>query len=438
MNALRVRAVNDAPIRDRAYVLYWCVAARRTRWSHALDRAIAYARELRKGLVVLDALRIAYPWASVRQHSFGIEGMDDIHARFEAAGVRHFRYVERAEGEGKGLLAALAARACVVVTDDFPAFFLPRMVEAAARRLDVRVEAIDGNGLVPLRSAPKLYARAFDFRRVVWALADAPPAADPLAGPRLPPVTLPDLRWREGTVDPGTLDIPRLAPVPIRGGETAGRAALAAFVDRLGDYETLRDHPDDDATSGLSPWLHWGHLSVHEVAAATRGSTKFLDELVTWRELGFHTARHLPRFEDYDSVPDWARSSLAAHEKDEREAHYDLETLADARTGDEVWNAAQRQLLAEGRIHPRMRMLWGKRVIAWTRTPQEAYAHLIELNNRYAIDGRDPSSWAGISWCFGRYDRPWPARSIYGVVRTMTSRSMVRKSRTARYVERWS
>lgn len=456
---VRVRVVKGAPVRDGSYVLYWSIAARRTRWSFALDRAVEWGRKLGRGIVVLEALRVDAPWSSVRFHAVVQAGMADARARYGASGIAYYPWIEPEVGAGHGLLEALAARACVVVTDDCPAFFLPRMVAAAAARLDVRVEAIDGNGLVPLAAPRKDYKRAVDFRRALpgWLAAHPEqPSADPLVGYDLPRAQFPAdvlARWPIVDVPLDRLPIARIPAVPFAGGEVAARAALARFLPRVDAYAEDREHPDIDGTSGLSPWLHWGHLSAHEVVVAVRdrspgrvgafavspSAATFLEELVTWRELAFHTARYRPDAERYASLPDWARRTLADHAGDPRPIVYDVDTLAASRTSDPIWNAAQRQLVGEGRIHNAMRMVWGKLVLGWTRTPEQAFDALVELNNRYAIDGRDPCSSAGIAWCFGRYDRAWgPVRPIYGTVRFMTSASAAKKRRLRGWVQRWS
>jgi deoxyribodipyrimidine photo-lyase len=254
--------------------------------------------------------------------------------------------------------------------------------------------------------------------------------------------------------------------VDLRGGAAAARGALRAFVrDRLPRYGEGRNHPDEDAASGLSPWLHFGHLSVHEVldavAAAegwtpdriggsTAGSKEgwwgmspaaeaFLDEVVTWRELGHLFSFHRPGdYDRFESLPDWARATLAAHAGDPRVEVYGLDDLAAARTSDPVWNAAQRQLLREGRMHNYLRMLWGKRILGWSEGPREALAAMIELNNRFALDGRDPNSYSGILWCLGRFDRPWfPERPVFGTVRYMSTASTLRKLRMKGYLARY-
>jgi deoxyribodipyrimidine photo-lyase len=469
---LRVTAVNQAPVADGDYVLYWMIAARRTTWSFALDHAIALAKQLGRPLVVFEPLRVAYPWASDRFHTFVMQGMADNAKRFAAHGVTYLPYVEPAPGAGKGLLAAIAARACCVVTDEQPGFFLPRMVAAAAV-LPVRVEQVDGNGLLPLRATDRTFATAMAFRRELQKrlgpfLVQAP-AADPLA--RLPKslkgAVLPKLAWRSAT---SVAELPidhAVGPVAYRGGSVAaGELADEFFDHKLARYQTDRNNLDDDPASGLSPYLHFGHISAHELAhrvwaaadwspahlagAKVTGkragwwglpaaSEAFLDELVTWRELGYGFSHHDPAFGTWDALPAWAKKTLLDHANDPRPVLYTRVQLERAETGDPIWNAAQRQLVAEGRIHNYLRMLWGKKILEWSPTPKAALATLIELNNKYAVDGRDPNSYSGICWTLGLFDRPWgPVRPIFGTIRYMSSASTKRKLDLATYLARWS
>jgi deoxyribodipyrimidine photo-lyase len=479
--ASRVRACNNAPLRaDGEYVLYWMIAARRTGWSFALQRAVERAHGLRKPLVVLEALRAGYTWASERLHAFVIEGMADNARAFAGQPVTYLPYVEPQPGAGKGMLEALAARACAVVTDHTPVFFLPRMVAATARRLPVLLEAVDGNGLLPLAATEAVFPTAFAFRRFLQGVLPAhledAPAPDPLAGVRLPRLTaLPEevaRRWPPAPTallegDPGALaTLPvdhRVGRVPkVRGGRRAGLETLTRFVnERLALYDEVRNQPERDGTSGLSPYLHFGHISPHEVFAAvakregwtledlaskasgrrtgwwgmSAPAEAFLDQLVTWRELGFNFASKRDDGERYESLPPWARATLEKHARDRRPNLYTIEQLEEAATHDRLWNAAQVQLLREGRIHNYLRMLWGKKVLEWSPSPRHALEVMLELNNRYALDGRDPNSTSGICWCLGRYDRPWgPERPIFGTVRYMSSENTVRKLRVADYI----
>ena len=481
--AIRIRDLTGGRVNERGtHVLYWMIAARRARWNFALDRAVELACEFDRPLLVLEALRVGYPWASDRLHRFVLDGMADNARAFERSNVLYHPYVEPEEGAGKGLLENLAADACAVVTDDFPAFFLPRMLAAAARKLSVRLEAVDSNGLLPLRAADKPFARAFDFRRFLQREL-APhlalgPRRDPLRAALRPRRRLPDgvaARWPRageallrGAADAlATLPIDHgVPPAPLEGGARAAGRALRRFLEHgLPRYATQHNQPESEASSGLSPYLHFGHLSPHEVlhelaqreqwspadAGGARGGKRtgwwrmsepaeaFLDQLVTWRELGLNACAHGEHPERYDSLPAWARATLEAHASDRRPQLYSRAQFERADTHDDLWNAAQNQLRIEGRIHNYLRMLWGKKVLHWSASPRAAHSILIELNDKYALDGRDPNSYCGISWVLGRYDRPWgPEREVFGTVRYMSSDSTRRKLRVNEYVERWA
>ncbi len=487
--AIRIRSCNDSAVRsDGRYVLYWMTAFHRTSSNFALQRAVEWCRTLGKPLLVLDVLSCGDPWAGDRLHRFALDGMAELAHRLARSAARYYPHVETEPDAGVGLIAALAQQACVVVTDDFPTRFTEQTAAAASRASPVLVEKVDANGLLPMRAAPRAYPTAFAFRRFLQKELRAhlaePPKADPLKGARLaPPPRLPAAitkRWPTAsrallTAQPAALSALPIshsaAPVPVRGGMAPARAALKRFVTtRLDSYAALRNHPDDDATSNLSPYLHFGHISPHEVfdavmahagwsprrlaARATGGRSgwwragenadAFLDQLVTWRELGYNMSSRradhdaYDAYDGYDSLPEWARRTLAKHAKDKRPYRYSLDELAAARTHDALWNAAQTQLVREGRIVNYLRMLWGKKILEWTAAPEEALATMIELNNRYALDGRNPNSYSGIFWILGRYDRPWgPERPIFGTVRYMSSENTARKLRCRRYMEKY-
>ena len=234
---------------------------------------------------------------------------------------------------------------------------------------------------------------------------------------------------------------------------------------KLASYPELRNQPEVEITSGLAPFLHFGHISAHEVfhslarqeewspgklAEKANGSREgwwgmsepaeaFLDQLVTWREVGYNCCAYRSDYDKYQSLPPWAKATLAKHAIDKRSYLYTLDEFAAARTHDRLWNAVQRQLIGEGQIHNYLRMLWGKKILEWTASPQEALDIMVELNNRYALDGQDPNSYSGIFWILGRYDRPWgPERPIFGTVRYMSSENTARKVRVRDYIQRYS
>ena len=479
--ALRITTLRDAPPRPNGhYVLYWMIASRRTRSNFALQRAIEWAKQLNKPLVVLEALRCGYQWASDRFHRFVIEGMRDNQRAFSHSPVCYIPFIESNPTQGKGLLAALAEQSCVVITDDFPCFMLPNMVAAAAKQVSVRFESIDSNGLLPLRAASTTFPTAYAFRRFLQKNL-APfltkfPEADPLHELTIPRLSTPlsGIAARWPSADLGAQSYPlsalpidhSVSPAPLRGGSEAAQARLSYFCDTLlPRYGEDRNQPDSDGSSGLSPYLHFGHISTFEIAhkvfahhqwtperlsKSVAGKREgwwglpahvegFLDELVTWRELGYNMSSLRPDYAAYESLPEWAQQTLEKHSGDPRPVRYELEELRGSKTHDPIWNAAQRQLLSEGRMHNYLRMLWGKKILEWSRTPRDALAAMIELNNRYALDGRNPNSYSGIFWVLGRYDRPWgPERPIFGTIRYMSSDNTARKLELKKYLKRYA
>ncbi|MDW8373373.1 MAG: deoxyribodipyrimidine photolyase [Planctomycetota bacterium] len=473
----RVAAVNAAPVRGEGlYVLHWMIAHRRRHWNYALEHAVGWAQRLGKPLVVCEYLRSGHPWSCARVHRLVIEGMCDQRTDFADSPVHYLPVVDAGHGAGAAIVRRLLSEAAIVIADEFPTYVHPRMVAALAAEAPCRVETVDANGLLPLRATTAAPQRAVDFRRILQRLLPRHlqrlPRPDPLAGVTLPRLTspLPPASDLEALLAPGGLQaLPidhAVPPVALRGGARAARAALAAFVaGPIDRYHSDRGDPVHGVASGLSPWLHLGQLSVHEVVDAIwrrcqwqpdrlsaaahgrkdgwwglpPGPEAFLDELVTWRELGYHFAFHRPDHAAYESLPDWALETLDRHRADPRPQCYPLAVLERAETEDPLWNAAQRQLLASGVIHNYLRMLWGKKVIEWSESPEAAWAALDHLNNRWAIDGCNPNSWTGISWCFGRFDRPWfPERPIFGTVRWMSSAAARRKFDVDAYIARWS
>ncbi len=478
----RIRKINALPLRpERECVVYWMVASRRTGWNFALDRAAEHSRTLGLPLVVLEALRCDYPWASDRFHRFIIQGMADNQKALAGTPATYFPFVEETPGHGRGLLQALAEHAAVVVTDDFPAFFLPQMIDAAGSRVDVCLEAVDSNGLFPMSAFDREFATAYSFRRAVQKSLDQHVGDLPLEEPCLELAagdTLPGsitARWPLADLElllkpqGGLADIPidhSVVAAPVDGGSQAANKAMQTFLDdRLEHYSDRRNRPEDNGSSGLSPYLHFGHVSSQKVFVelmrrqgwspedvvppangrragwwgVSPNAEAFLDQLITWRELGFNVCHFRDDHDSWESLPGWAQLTLEQHARDPRDSEYTLDEFAASATHDELWNAAQTQLRREGTIHNYLRMLWGKKILEWTAHPREAMEMMFELNNRYALDGRDPNSSTGIMWVLGRHDRPWgPERPIFGKVRYMSSANTRRKMPVAEYIRRYS
>lgn len=484
LHRIRLRG-NAVPRGDGSYVLYWMVAARRTQWNFAFDHAVNWATRLGLPLVVFEPLRCDYPWASDRFHAFVMQGMRDNAAALAGSPITYIPYVEPAPGASKALFAALVESAALVVTDDSPAFFFAKMLDKMAVDARQRIDAVDGNGIYPLRATDRVFTTAASFRRHLqkdlgpylgerprtspWLgarlarLKELPAKVARLLGPRSRgPVP------KQAQTAAWLLSLPldhQVSPVPDQGGSAAADALLEDFVENLLiRYPNERNQPEAAVQSHLSAYLHFGHISAHKIFCrvmehvnwspallhpkatgsrsgwwgAGEAAEAFLDQLITWRELGWNRAAHDPDYTEYDSLPAWARASLAHHARDPRPYLYGPEEFESALTHDPLWNAAQRQLVREGTIHNYLRMLWGKKILEWSPTPQLALATMVHLNNKYALDGRDPNSYSGIFWVLGRYDRAWgPEREVYGKVRYMSSENTARKVNVKPYLARY-
>jgi len=459
------------------------LAFRRATWNFSLQRAVEWAKKLRKPLLIVETLSCGGRWDSMRSHRFVLDGMADTARRLGRSPVRYYPFIEATTGEAGRLVAALAPHACVLVTDDFPTHGIPDRLASLVPHVPALAEAVDSNGILPLRAADKVFPTAYSFRRFLQQ--ELPehltqlPRPSPLARLDLPRLrALPGKiaqQWPKATESLLSGRPRALAALPIdqsvpagqtRGGARAAVAALRRFLrDRLPRYTQARNEPEEHVTSGLSPYLHYGHISAHQVFAelmdregwspdrlshrATGSRTgwwrvgedaeAFLDQLITWRELGYNMCWQTDAYDAYESLPDWARATLDAHASDYRPHIYSLDQFERAQTHDPLWNAAQTQLVREGRLHNYLRMLWGKKILEWCPTPQDALEVMIELNDKYALDGQDPNSYSGILWILGRYDRPWgPERPIFGKIRYMSSENTARKVRVKGYIERYA
>jgi deoxyribodipyrimidine photo-lyase len=453
----RVRLWNDAPARGRdkgEYVLYFCHAYRRARDNAALAYAILRANDLGVPCVVYESIRPDYPFASARLHTFALECARDNAASFAARGIEHVFFLPRTAEEARGVVAKMASRAAVVVSDEHPGFLHPAQNTAAAKHAGCAYVTVDDATGVPMALFPKLETAARTLRPKLLKVRDAwlLPLEEPEPRVKPPRLDLPFERVDLARADLATLvkgcridhQVAPVAGTP--GGSQEAARRLERFVRaRLSGYAGDRHDPSRDGTTELSAHLHWGAISARAVALAVRqaaedrGATEsgdaLLEQLLVRRGLAFNYAARSPSPTLYDALPAWARATLAAHAADARPSLVDPGDLEAARSPDGLWNAAQTELRARGVIQSYARMLWGKLVLTWTKTPEEAHALLVHLNDKYALDGRDPVGWANIGWCFGLHDRPWPERAIYGTVRAMTSRSARSKLDFEGYIE---
>ncbi len=444
------------------YVLYFCQIQRRAEWNPALDHAIEWANHLRLPLVVYEGLRPDYQYASARHHRFILDGVRELAERLALRGIAHWFYLPRL-GERFAMVEALAAQAALVVTDDHPVFVVPVHNAALRKKLDCPLYAVDGCDVVPLRSFGRAFPSAAALRphlHRLWPelLARPEPGLRPIHdATSLALPTLPGL-VRGIDVSDESADLDRLVAAAgvdrsvasvrgVRGGRRAGLLRLQRFVEQgLAHYADGRNLAGQDVTSGLSPYLHYGMLSADEIARAVIAAhpcgladasvAAFIEELLVRRHLSHNFCLYAPDPTQLSALPIWAQTSLREHAGDARKVTYDRETLLRGRTLDPLWNAIQTELRELGEPHGYLRMLWGKRVIEWAPSYQEALSFLIECNDRFAYDGRDPNGYTGILWCFGLHDRPFARRPVFGLLRPMSSDGAGKRAQGPVYIDR--
>lgn len=478
----RITVLKDIePSDEKDFVLYWMINFRRTSYNFALQRAVEWANKLSKPLLIFEPLILDYPMSSVRFHKFTLEGMKDVDENIENTNAYYYPFVEEESNQSNELLTKLAEKAAVVVTDDYPTYFVPQMTAKAKGIVNTRYELVDANGIAPIRIAEKEYVRAHDFRRYLHKnlldfLVDVPernPLDELITKFDSKSMSEYEKKWKkidfknfnqEEFLENLNID-KSVKGSSIIGGYKKAKERLDYFIENgYKNYANLRSHPSEDASSKLSPYLHAGQISPYEIFISvceaeswffesvnpafvgrrqgwwggSENLESFFDELITWRELGYHTCVTRANYDQYSSLPKWAITTLEEHTNDPREYVYSLPELLNSETHDEIWNAAQNQLREEGIIHNYLRMLWAKKILEWSPTPQIALSYLIDLNDRFALDGRDPNSYSGVFWTLGRYDRAWgPERKIYGKIRYMTSENTAKKFKLGGYLEKY-
>jgi deoxyribodipyrimidine photo-lyase len=436
----RVRVLNNAPVRPGArYVLYWSQMNRRVSHNQALAYAIQCANELGLPLLVYEGLTCSYPYANDRIHTFMLENVPEFAEAVRKLGAGYCFYPRRKRSDPNDVVYRLAGEAALLITDDYPTFIPARHNASVPPKLDVACRAVDASCIVPMNRIAKREWAAYTIRPKIHKLLP-----DYLHTPRLPSL---HHKW-EGEAPhwhTEVTDIPALVAscdidhsvkpsTLFRGGGNEARRRLTYFVQRnLQRYAEQRNEPCAHATSGLSPYLHFGHISSLEVALETRKSPEFLEELIVRRELAFNFCRHAP-FDSLQSLPDWVQMELRRHAGDRRPAVFSREQMELGQTYDRLWNATQKELLLRGKIHGYYRMYWGKKIIEWSPSYEEAFDAMIYLHDRYALDGRDPNTYTNVLWCFGLHDRPWAQRPIFGRIRYMSYEGMRRKTNVDAYV----
>ncbi len=433
----RIQPLNSRSIQDGRYILYWMQASQRVECNHALEHAVGEANERNLPVVVVFVLTDRFPEANLRHYAFMLDGLEEVRKGLEGRGIR-FALMHRSP---ELAATALAEEAALVVADRGYLRIQRQWRNHVAKNAPCAVVQVESDAVVPVETAsPKEEYTAGTLRpklqRILKGylapLKERPVRKDSLslrldADPERDFTSLLEKMKIDRTVTPVKT---------FRGGASRAHILLEEFIARkIRHYDELRNDPGLDYSSHLSPYLHFGQISPLAVALRVSGDRSipaaaresFLEELIVRRELSMNFVFYNDRYDEYECLPDWARKTLAEHAKDRREFLYGPEQWERAGTHDPYWNAAQREMMITGKMHNYMRMYWGKKILEWSRTPAEAFRTALTLNNRYELDGRDPNGFAGVAWCFGKHDRAWFERKVFGKIRYMNDAGLKRK-----------
>lgn len=443
----RVRLLNQKPVAGGDFVLYWMQQSQRAEENEALAYAVEAANHLKVPVLVVFALMDDYPEANLRHYTFMLEGLRETQRTLRSRGIQ----LAVVPGAPHAVVPALAAEARLLVCDRGYLRHQKqwrREIAAAVACAAVQVEA---DVVVPLEEAS---GRAeYAARTLRPKLSRQLPKFMELPAPVEAKKSSLDIPVQQLSLDhlEKALGSLRIQATPggvsrfFRGGTSEAKKRFDQFLTEFFPrYAAVRNQPQVEGVSHMSPYLHFGQISpvwLAHMAAQAPGATEesresFLDELIVRRELAMNFVEYTAEYDTYDALPRWARETLQAHGQDTREPCYSLEELERAQTHDPYWNAAMREMVHTGYMHNYLRMYWGKKVLEWSPSPEEAYTRLLSLNNKYFLDGRDANSYANVGWIFGLHDRPWFNRTIFGTVRYMAASGLERKCDIRGYVER--
>ncbi len=437
----RIRLLNSQDQKKGEYVLYWMQAAQRAEENAALEYALRAANELRQPCLAFFGLTDRFPEANARSMTFLLEGLGETQKTLADRGVK---LVIMPVSPDRGVVE-MAREASLVVVDRGYLRLQKEWRSRAAEDVACRLVQVESEVIVPVETAsPKEEYAAATFRPKIKRLIP-----DFLRSVSETKLLKDSLGRKEATLDPD--DIPavlaalkidrKVAASPVfKGGTAEAKKRFRLFLrERLDHFGDRRNDPSLDYISHLSPYLHFGQISpiwaaMKAAATESPGRDAFLEELIVRRELAVNFVHYHPHYDSPECLPAWAKATLRDCARDRRPSLYSRDELEAGKTHDPYWNAAQREMVLTGKMHGYMRMYWGKKILEWSPTIEEAYAATLYLNNKYELDGRDPNGFAGAAWCFGKHDRPWSKRPVFGSVRYMNDKGLRRKFDVDRYV----
>lgn len=447
IQAERIKKLNEKPLKDGEYVLYWMQSSQRAHQNHALEYAVSKANQIHKPLVIYFGLTENYPEANLRHYTFMLEGLKDLKTSLIQRNIK-FLVLKCSPDVGA---MELSKRASMVVVDRG---YLEEQVEwykNVLKTVECPFVQVESNVVVPVEVASfkEEYSAATFRRRIklhiekfLVLLKEVPLEKSSVSmeiPTKIPEISLDDV---DEVLSGLEIDLSVPKTEHFHGGTSVAIKLLEDFVEnKLDGFAEFRNDPSMDHLSNMSPYLHFGQISPVHIALRVNDSESsskdaFLEEIIIRRELAVNFVHYNPNYRNMDALPDWALKTLKEHEDDRRKYVYTLQEFETASTHDPYWNAAQMEMVETGKMHGYMRMYWGKKILEWTENPQKAFEIAIHLNNKYELDGRDPNGYTGVLWCFGKHDRAWKEREIFGKVRYMNAKGLKRKFEIDSYVER--
>jgi deoxyribodipyrimidine photo-lyase len=439
----RLKMLNDKPLLKKKYVLYWMQQAQRSEYNHALEYAIETANKLDNPLLVCFGLTHDFPEANARHYHFMLEGLKETKRNLKERGIQMIVQ----PGPPRMIAENLARHACAVITDRGYLRIQREWRRYVANRVPCSVMQVETDVVVPVEtvSAKEEYSAATIRNKIQRRLKDF---LIPIKKTRITNRSV-NFTFKQLDIDDIGKAIKRLKidhsvarTSRYTGGTSVAKKLLKDFIrTNLRSFGRERNDPGTDILSLMSPYLHFGQISPLYIALQVRdaqspGTDSYLEELIVRRELSMNFVFYNQQYDSFGGLPKWAQHTLKAHSRDRRPYVYTASQLEQAQTHDPYWNAAQMEMNKHGKMHGYMRMYWGKKIIEWTENPTQAFEIALYLNNKYELDGRDPNGYAGVAWCFGKHDRPWPERRIFGKVRYMNAAGLKRKFRIEKYVNR--
>ena len=439
----RIEVLNGKSLTDGKYVLYWMQAAQRAEYNHALEYSIRNANELRKPVVVFFGITENFPEANERHYYFMLEGLKQVQTALQRQGIQMVVW-HKSPDVGA---VAVAEEAALLVVDAGQLRIQRRWRENVARRIKCPLHEVETNLIVPVEQASdKENFSAGTFRPRITKQLDyylAPlkhtkPKRDSI-GLKLKSLNIDNI---DRTISKLKVDRSVGKASTFEGGSEEAKRRLSDFLKtKLDEFADLRNDPGAECLSNMSPYLHFGQISPLYIAlevskTASPGKDAYLEELIVRRELSHNFVFYNSNYDSFACLPPWARNTLNYHRRDKREYAYSLAEFEPAKTHDPYWNAAQKEMLITGKMHGYMRMYWGKKILEWSKDPRTAFKIALYLNNKYELDGRDPNGFAGVAWCFGKHDRAWGERPVFGKVRYMNAAGLKRKFDPDAYVKK--